>query len=62
MNVAGQKAWRKKQVCYKIRNKDQCTKAVTDIIICSRIIHKDSNLAPVGFSAAGYVTPIYAFN
>lgn len=45
-------------MCYKIRNKNLCAKAVTDIIICSRIIHKDSKLAPVGFSAAGYV----AFN
>lgn len=42
-------------MCYKIRNKNSCAKAVTDIIICSRIIHKDSKLAPIGFSAAGYV-------
>ncbi|EZA58645.1 multivesicular body subunit 12B isoform X1 [Ooceraea biroi] len=53
-----QKAWRKKQVCYKIRNKDSCAKAVTDIIICSRIIHKDSKLAPIGFSAAGIINGV----
>ncbi|KAL6258363.1 hypothetical protein P5V15_010316 [Pogonomyrmex californicus] len=53
-----QKAWRKKQVCYKIRNKDLCVKAVTDIIICSRIIHKDSKLAPIGFSAAGIINGV----
>lgn len=53
-----QKAWRKKQVCYKIRNKNSCAKAVTDIIICSRIIHKDSKLAPIGFSAAGVINGV----
>lgn len=53
-----QKAWRKKQVCYKIRHKDLCTKAVTDIIICSRIIHKDSKIAPIGFSAAGVINGV----
>lgn len=50
-----QKAWRKKQLCYKIKNKDLCSKAVTDIIICSRIVHKASKMAPNGFAAAGYV-------
>ncbi|KAG5324905.1 MB12B protein, partial [Pseudoatta argentina] len=57
-----QKAWRKKQVCYKIRNKDLCTKAVTDIIICSRTTpnHKIySKLAPVGFSAAGTINGVH---
>lgn len=53
-----QKAWRKKQVCYKIRHKDLCERAVTDIIICSRIIHKDSKLAPIGFSAAGIINGV----
>lgn len=55
-----QKAWRKKQVCYKIRNKNLCAKAITDIIICSRIIHKDyhSKLAPIGFSAAGIINGV----
>ncbi|XP_018305726.1 multivesicular body subunit 12A isoform X1 [Mycetomoellerius zeteki] len=57
-----QKAWRKKQVCYKIRNKDLCTKAVTDIIICSRTTpnHKVySKLAPVGFFAAGTINGVH---
>lgn len=44
-------------MCYKIRNKELCSKAVTDIIICSRVIHKvyTSKMAPNGFIAAGYV-------
>lgn len=50
-----QKAWRKKQLCYKIRNKDLCSKAVTDIIICSRITNKASTMAPNGFVAAGTI-------
>ncbi|XP_020287481.1 multivesicular body subunit 12B [Pseudomyrmex gracilis] len=53
-----QKAWRKKQVCYKLSSKDSCAKAVTDIIICSRMINKDSNLAPIGFSAAGIINGV----
>lgn len=44
-------------MCYKIRNKELCSKAVTDIIICSRVIHKvyTSKMAPNGFIAAGYI-------
>lgn len=45
-------------MCYKIRNKELCSKAVTDIIICSRLIHKvynTSKMAPNGFIAAGYI-------
>ena len=55
-----QKAWRKKQLCYKIRNKDLCSKAVTDIIICSRVMHKGftSRMAPVGFIAAGVINGV----
>ncbi|XP_003486169.1 multivesicular body subunit 12A [Bombus impatiens] len=55
-----QKAWRKKQVCYKIRNKELCSKAVTDIIICSRVIHKvyTSKMAPNGFIAAGVINGV----
>lgn len=53
-----QKAWRKKQLCYKIRNKDLCSKAVTDIIICSRIMHRASKMAPNGFSAAGIINGV----
>ncbi|KAH0951986.1 hypothetical protein HN011_005195 [Eciton burchellii] len=53
-----QKAWRKKQVCYKVINKNSCAKAVTDIIICSRINHKNTKSAPVGFSAAGIINGV----
>lgn len=53
-----QKAWRKKQLCYKIKNKDLCSKAVTDIIICSRIVHKASKMAPNGFAAAGVINGV----
>lgn len=45
-------------MCYKIKNKELCSKAVTDIIICSRLIHKvynTSKMAPNGFIAAGYI-------
>ena len=47
-------------MCYKIRNKELCSKAVTDIIICSRVVHKvySSKTAPNGFIAAGYVYKI----
>ncbi|KAK0081330.1 hypothetical protein PV326_007732 [Microctonus aethiopoides] len=48
-----QKAWRKKQVCYKLRNKDACSFAVTDIIVCSRI-----KKAPTGFTYAGEVNGV----
>lgn len=53
-----QKAWRKKQLCYKIRHKDFCSKAVTDIIICSRIMNKASKMAPNGFMAAGVINGV----
>ncbi|CAG5095290.1 Protein of unknown function [Cotesia congregata] len=48
-----QKAWRKKQVCYKLQNKDLCSVAVTDIIVCSRI-----KKAPSGFTYAGEVNGV----
>ncbi|XP_043253633.1 multivesicular body subunit 12A [Colletes gigas] len=55
-----QKAWRKKQLCYKIRNKELCLKAVTDIIICSGILRKvyTSKMAPSGFVAAGVINGV----
>ncbi|XP_076282197.1 multivesicular body subunit 12-like Mvb12 isoform X1 [Lasioglossum baleicum] len=55
-----QKAWRKKQLCYKVRNKELCSKAVTDIIICSRVMHKvyPSKMAPNGFVAAGVINGV----
>lgn len=48
-----QRAWRKKQVCYRLRNKAACSKAVTDIIICSRI-----KKAPTGFTYAGEINGV----
>ncbi|CAL7946944.1 unnamed protein product [Xylocopa violacea] len=55
-----QKAWRKKQLCYKIRKKELCSKAVTDIIICSSI-HKvcnTSKMATNGFIPAGTINGV----
>lgn len=43
-----QKAWRKKQICYRLVNRKDIKTAVTDIIICSRL-----RKAPAGFSFAG---------
>nr|CAH7762001.1 unnamed protein product [Callosobruchus chinensis] len=43
-----QKAWRKKQLCYRLVNKKDIRTAITDIIICSRL-----KKAPSGFSFAG---------
>ncbi|XP_058802768.1 uncharacterized protein LOC131670829 [Phymastichus coffea] len=53
-----QKAWRKRQLCYKIRNKDLCTCAVSDIIICSRL-GKGSKMAPDEFTYAGVINGVY---
>ncbi|XP_072393257.1 multivesicular body subunit 12B [Diabrotica undecimpunctata] len=43
-----QKAWKKKQICYRLVNRKDIKTAVTDIIICSRL-----KKAPSGFSFAG---------
>jgi ESCRT-I complex subunit MVB12 len=43
-----QKAWRKRQLCYKLVRREQAASAVTDIIIMARL-----KKAPVGFSLAG---------
>ncbi|XP_032453295.1 uncharacterized protein LOC100116582 isoform X4 [Nasonia vitripennis] len=53
-----QKAWRKRQLCYKIRNKDLCSCAVSDIILCSRV-GKGSKLAPDEFTYAGVINGVY---
>lgn len=50
--IAVQKAWRKRQLCYKIRNKDLCTCAVSDIIVCSKS-GKGGKMAPDEFTYAG---------
>lgn len=43
-----QKAWRKKQLCYKLSKKRLVTHAVTDIILCSK-----TKQPPQGFVNAG---------
>ncbi|XP_064214019.1 multivesicular body subunit 12A isoform X1 [Tribolium castaneum] len=43
-----QKAWKKKQLCYKLVNLRDTKVAVTDIIVCSRL-----KKAPEGFKLAG---------
>ncbi|XP_043274798.1 multivesicular body subunit 12B isoform X2 [Venturia canescens] len=48
-----QRAWRKKKVCYKLSNRGTCSKAVTDIIVCSRI-----KKAPTGFTYAGEINGV----
>ncbi|KAB0802487.1 hypothetical protein PPYR_04673 [Photinus pyralis] len=48
-----QKAWRKKQLCYRLVPRKQAILAVTDIIICSRL-----KRAPEGFSLAGEINGV----
>lgn len=45
-----QKAWRKRQLCYKLARREQAAYAVTDIIIMGRL-----KKAPLGFSLAGEI-------
>lgn len=45
-----QKAWRKRQLCYRLMRRDQATSAVTDIIIMGRL-----KKAPMGFTLAGEI-------
>ncbi|XP_014223397.1 uncharacterized protein LOC106650108 isoform X2 [Trichogramma pretiosum] len=53
-----QKAWRKRQLCYKIRNKDLCASAVSDIILCSKL-GKGTKMAPDEFTFAGIINGLY---
>ncbi|XP_023016818.2 multivesicular body subunit 12-like Mvb12 isoform X2 [Leptinotarsa decemlineata] len=48
-----QKAWKKKQICYRLVNRKEIRTAVTDIIICSRL-----RKAPTGFSFAGEINGV----
>lgn len=43
-----QKAWKKKQIFYRLVNRKDIKTAITDVIVCSRL-----KKAPVGFSYAG---------
>lgn len=45
-----QKAWRKRQLCYRLAHRKTVQQAVTDIIVCSRL-----KKAPDGFTLAGYL-------
>lgn len=49
-----QKAWRKKQIAYKLTKRKNVTCAITDIIVCSKL-----KVAPIGFKMAGEVNGIY---
>lgn len=42
------KAWRKRQICYRLAKRGSVTKAVTDVILCSKL-----KVAPEGFTLAG---------
>ena len=43
-----QRAWRKRQIAYKLSKRSSVTHAVTDIILCSKL-----KTAPEGFKLAG---------
>lgn len=49
-----QKAWRKKQIVYKLAKTESVTECITDIIICSK--HKQ---APEGFHSAGDIEKLH---
>ncbi|KAG4066818.1 hypothetical protein HA402_012885 [Bradysia odoriphaga] len=48
-----QKAWRNRQIAYKLSKRGSVTQAVTDVILCSKL-----KLAPEGFVLAGEVNGI----
>lgn len=48
-----QKAWRKRQIAYKLSKRSSVTHAVTDIILCSKL-----KTAPEGFKLAGDINGI----
>ena len=43
-----QKAWRKRQIAYKLSKRGTVSQAVTDVILCSKL-----KTAPEGFKLAG---------
>ncbi|CAG9856384.1 unnamed protein product [Phyllotreta striolata] len=49
-----QKAWKKKQLCYRLVNKKDIRTAVTDIIVCNR-----PKKAPAEFCFAGEINGVY---
>ncbi|KAM8719114.1 hypothetical protein ACLKA7_011771 [Drosophila subpalustris] len=48
-----QKAWRKRQIAYKLSKRGTVTQAVTDIILCSKL-----KIAPDGFKLAGDINGV----
>ncbi|XP_017492791.1 PREDICTED: multivesicular body subunit 12A, partial [Rhagoletis zephyria] len=48
-----QKAWRKRQISYKLTKRGNVTQAVTDIILCSKL-----KVAPEGFKLAGDINGV----
>ncbi|XP_022220032.2 multivesicular body subunit 12A [Drosophila obscura] len=48
-----QKAWRKRQIAYKLSKRGTVTQAVTDIILCSKL-----KVAPDGFKLAGDINGV----
>ncbi|XP_026848252.1 multivesicular body subunit 12A [Drosophila persimilis] len=48
-----QKAWRKRQIAYKLSKRGSVTQAVTDIIVCSKL-----KVAPDGFKLAGDINGV----
>nr|XP_014093583.1 uncharacterized protein LOC106619827 [Bactrocera oleae] len=48
-----QKAWRKRQIAYKLTKRGNVTQAVTDIILCSKL-----KVAPEGFKLAGDINGV----
>ncbi|XP_031621752.1 multivesicular body subunit 12A [Contarinia nasturtii] len=47
------KAWRKKQICYRLAKRGSVSTAVTDVILCSK-----TKIAPEGFTLAGDINGI----
>ncbi|XP_067637238.1 multivesicular body subunit 12B [Eurosta solidaginis] len=48
-----QKAWRKRQITYKLTKRGNVTQAITDIILCSKL-----KVAPEGFKLAGDINGV----
>lgn len=47
------KAWRKRQICYRLAKRGSVTQAVTDVILCSKL-----KSAPEGFILAGEINGV----
>lgn len=47
------KAWRKRQICYRLAKRGSISQAVTDVILCSKL-----KAAPEGFALAGDINGV----